>query len=276
MKKFYSIRMPVQFNLALLNLALLILVSSAFNISIIHPAFANQLEIINLNHRPAKELIPILEPLIDKNGSISGEKYVLFIRTSYKNFQQIKEALITLDADFRQLSINIMQESATTMKQYGFKVSKDNKKTNAKVYSTQHSASNPKQQTIQVTEGQWATLQTGMSIPSISRSKNPNGTITESIQYKTILSKLKIHPVINGDKINIKIKSFTGSKDSINSGTTQGINTSVTGKLGEWIALGGITSANNNSASGFVFSTKRTSDSSQQIFIKIDITKYQE
>ena len=271
MKNFYSIRIPL-----LLKLALLILATSAFNSGIITSAFANQLEIINLNHRPAKELIPILEPLIDKNGSISGEKYVLFIRTSYKNFQQIKEALVTLDADFRQLRIDIMQESATTMKQYGFNVSKDNKKTNSKVYSTQHSASNPKQQTIQVTEGQWATLQTGMSIPSISRSKNPNGTITESIQYKTILSKLKIHPIIKGDKINVKIKSFTGSKDSVNSGGAQGINTSVTGKLGEWIALGGITSVNNNSTSGFVFSTNRTSDSSQQIFIKIDITKYRE
>ena len=271
MKIFYSIRMPI-----LLNLVLLILLSSAFNISIINSALANQLEIINLNHRPAKELIPILKPLLDKNGSISGEKYVLFIRTSYKNFIQIKEALVTLDADFRQLRINIMQESAATMKQYGFNITKENKKTNAKVYTTQHSASNPKQQTIQVTEGQWATLQTGMSIPSISRSKNPNGTITESIQYKTIMSRLKIHPLINGDKINIKIKSFTGSKDAINSGSIQGINTSVTGKLGEWIALGGITSAKDSSKTGFTFSTNRTSESTRQLFIKIDITQYQE
>lgn len=239
-------------------------------------AFAYELEIVNLNHRPAKEIIPIIKPLIDKDGSISGEKYVLFIRTSYKNFQQIKSALTTLDADFRQLRISIMQESAANMKRFGYNVTKDAKKTNAKVYSTQHAPSSTKQQTIQVTEGQWATLQTGMSIPSISRSQNPNGTITESIQYKTIVSRLKIHPVINGNMINVEIKSFTGNKDSVNSNTSQGLNTSVKGKLGEWIALGGITSATNKNSVGFIFSTHRTSDSSQQIFIKIDITKYQE
>lgn len=254
-------------------LALFIFISSIVNIDLVSSVYANQLEIVNLNHRPAKELIPILRPLLDKNGSISGEKYVLFIRTSYKNFQQLQKAIKTLDANFRQLSISIMQESAATMKRYGLSIEK-NKKTNAKNYSTQNSKTKPKQQTIQVTEGQWATLQTGMSIPSISRSKNPNGTITESIQYQTILSRLKIHPILNGDKINIKIKSFTGSKDSISSGATQGIDTSVIGNLGEWIALGGITTATESSKSGFTFSTKRNSDASRQIFIKINITKY--
>jgi len=242
----------------------------------ISTCFAYELEIINLNHRPAKEVIPILTPLLDKDGSISGEKYVLFIRTSYKNLQQLKTAISTLDADFRQLRISIMQESATTMKRYGYNVTKDTKKTNSIIYSTQHDSSNPKQQTIQVTEGQWATLQTGMSIPTISRAQNPNGTITESIEYKTIVTRLKIHPIINGDKVNVKIKSFTGSKDSINSDSTQGLNTSVIGTLGEWIALGGITSATDNSKTGFIFSTQRTSDLTRQIFIKIEITKYQD
>lgn len=245
-------------------------------VSLISSVFAYELEIVNLNHRPAKEIIPLLKPLVDKDGSISGEKYVLFIKTSYKNFQQLKKAITTLDADFRQLRISIMQESATNMKRYGYNVSKDAKKTNAKIYSTQRTSSNPKQQTIQVTEGQWATLQTGMSIPSISRSQNPNGTITESIQYKTIVSRLKIHPVINGNNINVKIKSFTGNKDAIESDAIQGINTSVTGTLGEWIALGGIISATDNSKTGFTFSTQRNSDLSQQIFIKIDITTYQD
>lgn len=239
-------------------------------------AFAYELEIINLKYRPAKELIPILKPMIDNDGSISGEKYVLFIKTSYKNFQQIKSALNTLDAAFRQLTISIMQESSANMKRYGYNVTKDATKTNAKVYSTQRKSSNPKQQTIQVTEGQWATLQTGMSIPSISRSKNANGTITESIQYKTIISRLKIHPVINGNNINVKIKSFTGSKDSVNSNSLQGINTSVIGKIGDWIALGGITSSTQNNQAGFIFSTQRTSDSTRQIFIKIDIKEYQD
>ncbi len=125
----------------------------------------------------------------------------------------------------------------------------------------------------QVTEGQWASIQTGISVPSISRSKNANGTITESIQYQTIVTRLKIQPQIIGDKVNLKIESSIGDKVT---SKTQRLNTTVRGKLNEWIALGGIRSAVDNSSSGFVFSTQRNSNAMKQIFIKINITKYQD
>jgi len=240
-------------------------------------SLANELEIINLNHRPAKDLIPILKPLLAKNASISGEKHVLFIRTSEKNLRQIKAAIKVLDADLRQLKISIMQESAQTMKQYGYSISKNKQATNANIFSTTRSRKNPRQQNVQVTEGQWATLQTGISVPEITRTKNSNGTITESIQYQTVITRLKIQPVIVGKKINIKIQSSTGLKRNVNQNNeTRGINTTVTGNLGEWIALGGITTANANSNSGFIFSTQRTSDSMQQIFVKVEISTYQD
>ena len=242
---------------------------------------ANELEIVNLNFRPASQIIPLVKPLLDKNGTISGEKYVLFIKTSRNNFNQIMEAVKILDAELRQLRISIMQESATTMKQFGFNASHKNKTTRAKILSTNRVNKNARQQTIQVTEGQWATLQTGISVPSISRTKNSDGTVTESVKYQSIITRIKIRPVINADKVVIKIKSSTGLKSTTNTGAGQahashGLNTQVTGYIGEWIALGGIRSADNNSGSGFIFSTHRNSESMRQIFIKVNITTYQD
>ncbi len=242
--------------------------------SLLSLANAYELEIINLNHRPASDIIPVIQPLLAKDGSLSGEQYVLFIKTSDKNLRQLKSVITMLDANLRQLSIAIMQESEATLKRYGFNISgKLQKKTKAKVYSTQHAANNLRQQQIQVTEGQWATIQTGISVPSISRAKNANGTITESIQYKTIVTRLKIQPQIVGNKVNLKIESSVGSKTT---SKTQRLNTTVQGKLNQWIALGGVRSAVDNSSSGFVFSTQHNSDSMKQIFIKINITKYQD
>lgn len=235
---------------------------------------AYELEIINLNHRPASEIIPVIKPLLDKDGSLSGEQYVLFINTSQKNLLQLKPVISMLDADLRQLSIIIMQESEVTMKRNGFKLSGVlPKKTKAKVYSTQHAANNLRQQQIRVTEGQWASIQTGISVPSISRSKNANGTITESIQYQTIVTRLKIKPQIIGNKVNLKIESSIGDKAA---STTRRLNTNIQGNLNEWIALGGIRSAVDNSSSGFIFSTQHNSNSMKQIFIKINITKSQD
>ncbi len=239
---------------------------------------AYELEIINLNHRPAQEIIPILKPLLEKDASISGEKYVLFIRASDETLQQIMSVLPTLDVELRVLRISIMQESAQMMKRYGFRIEpskqKSNNKSNLMIYSTKHSYNNPKQQVILVTEGQWASLKTGVTVPSITRSTNPDGTVTESIQYQTVYTRLKIQPVIRGKKITVKIQSYTGNKQNMNSG--QGIKTQINGNLGEWIALGGIVSNSKNSSKGFVFSTQRSSNSKQQIFIKIELTKYQD
>ncbi len=235
---------------------------------------AYELEIINLNHRPASEIIPVIKPLLAKDGTLSGEQYVLFINTSAKNLQQLRPVISMLDADLRQLTISIMQESEATMKQYGFKISGVvPKKTTAKVYSNQRAANNLRQQQIQVTEGQWASIQTGISVPSISRVKNANGTITESVQYQTIVTRLKIQPQIIGNKVNLKIESSIGDKATLK---TQRLNTTVQGKLNEWIALGGIRSAVDNSSRGFVFSTRHNSNSMKQIFIKINITTYQD
>ncbi len=240
----------------------------------LNSASAYEMEIINLNHRPASEIIPIIKPLLAKDGALSGEQYVLFITTSPKNLRQLKSVISTLDADLRQLSIAIMQESEAIMKQYGFKISGVlPKKTTAKVYSNQRAANNLRQQQIQVTEGQWASIQTGISVPLVSRVKNANGTITESIQYQTIVTRLKIKPQIIGNKVNLKIESSIGDKAT---SKTQRLNTTVQGKLNEWIALGGIRSAVDNSNSGFIFSTRHNSDSMKQIFIKINITKYQD
>lgn len=252
----------------------LIFLSLLIAIQPINTAIANELEIINLNYRPAKDILPILTPLLEKNGTISGEKYVLFIRTSAKNLSDLKKAIATLDADLRQLRISIMQESASNMKRHGFSVSSTSKKTNAIVYSTKEKTNKSNQQMIQVTEGQWATLQTGMSLPELTRTKNSNGTITESLEYKTIITRLKIQPILQGDNINVKVTSFTGKKNSHKSKTLQGLSTSVKGKVGQWIALGGITTPSSNQQSGYIFSTQHIAESNKQIFIKVEITQY--
>lgn len=243
-------------------------------LSVIKLSFAYNLEIINLNNRPAKDLIPILQPLLVDGASISGEKFVLFVKTSDLNLIQIKTALETLDADYRVLKISVLQESLNMMKRLGYQISGTNKKISASTYSTNRKSNNPKKQVIMVTEGQWASLQTGISVPMLYRTHNANGTVTVATQYQSVYTKLKLFPIINGDKVNMRIQSYTGDKKNV--ATSTGINTRITGDVGKWIALGGITEATSTSKSGYTFSTQRTSNSMQQIFVKIEITKYQE
>jgi type II secretory pathway component GspD/PulD (secretin) len=60
-------------------------------------AYAQQLEIIDLQYRLATDLIPVLAPLLDAGGVLTGTDDKLFVRTSPANFAQIREAVARLD-----------------------------------------------------------------------------------------------------------------------------------------------------------------------------------
>src|SRR5262249_43086351 len=64
-----------------------------------------RLEIIQLRHRTADQVIPALEPLLDRDATLSGQSGQLFVRTSPENLVELRRALETIDAPARRLQI---------------------------------------------------------------------------------------------------------------------------------------------------------------------------
>src|SRR5215216_6184113 len=67
----------------------------------------NALEIIALRHRTAEQVIPVLVPLIEAGGTLSGQGTQLFVRTSPANLSDIKLALESVDRPLRRLMISV-------------------------------------------------------------------------------------------------------------------------------------------------------------------------
>jgi len=70
-------------------------------------AVAQELEVIDLHHRLADDVIPVIEPLLAPGGVLTGMDDKLFVRTSAANLEQIRMAL----AATRQLLISVGQSS---------------------------------------------------------------------------------------------------------------------------------------------------------------------
>src|SRR5690606_38104769 len=51
------------------------------------PAFSQAPQVIELQYRTAEEIIPILQPLVEEGGALSGQDYTLFVRTSPANLE---------------------------------------------------------------------------------------------------------------------------------------------------------------------------------------------
>ena len=56
---------------------------------VLHAAVAaaqGSLEVLPLRHRSAEQVIPVLRPLVEAGGVLSGQGYRLFVRTSAQAF----------------------------------------------------------------------------------------------------------------------------------------------------------------------------------------------
>lgn len=238
-----------------------------------HEVFASEMEIIALKHRSADEVLPIIRPLLDRDAVASGMDYQLILRTSEKNSQQIKKLLERIDVPPRRLQISVMQnvDSETVARlievsgsvgiRRNARISVPGNGNNnglnveagqgrdrlaAKVISTRSLEDEHKTQQIQVLEGGRALVSSGQSVPVTQRQviQQPWGTqIVESIQYQDVNSGFFVQPRLNGDIVTVEISA---QNDSLapNTGNTpslrvQQTSTTVSGRLGEWMVVGG-------------------------------------
>ena len=206
-------------------------------------ACANELEIINLKHRSAEELLPIIQPLLGKDEVASGMNYQLILRASPHNIAQIRRLLDSIDTMPRRLKITVMQDvdSDTVERLVGVSVASG--QVGASVASTRSLEDDRKTQQLQVLEGNRAFVRSGQSVPVQQQVNSGWGTQVTTTQYRDVLSGFYVLPRVNGDNVTLEISSQNDSvaPNQIRTPTTrvQSTSSTVSGRLGEWIELGG-------------------------------------
>jgi type II secretory pathway component GspD/PulD (secretin) len=197
-------------------------------------AFAQgTLEVISLRHRTVDQVIPVLRPLLEPGGVLSGQFSSLIVRTSPENLVQIRAALDAIDRPARRLVISVRFDST--------------------LQSERSARGEQVDQRIQVLEGGQATISTG-----------------ESRNYAQAGTGIAVLPRVSGNNVTLEI----GAQQEAFSrgGAIQGERAASTigGRLGEWIDLGGASSTSSRSDSGILSSTERNTSGSRGIWVKVE------
>lgn len=74
----------------------------------------DRIEVINLQHRSAEDIIPLLQPVAGSQGAITGRNQQLIIRATPARIAQIRELLGPLDTAPRNLLVSVRQATTTT------------------------------------------------------------------------------------------------------------------------------------------------------------------
>jgi len=221
-------------------------------------AFAQgTLEVISLRHRTADQVIPVLRPLLEPGGVLSGQYNQLIVRTSPGNLAQIRAVLDSIDQPARRLTISVRfdnaQQSARSGVETDARISNRGSSANVRIEDSRSSRGEQVDQRIQVLEGGQAYISTG-----------------ESRNYAQTGSGIAVVPRVSGNNVTLDIgaqqEAFTRG------GAIQGerVVSTVSGRLGEWIDLGGASSASSRSDSGILSYRERTTTGNRGIWVKVE------
>lgn len=229
------------------------------------------LEVIALKYRTADQMIPLLEPFIDRNGSLSGMQNQLIVRTSPANLAELRKIIDQVDARPRQLLVTVRQDVdlATARREAelsgrvgigdsaGIAVpgsrgrddglvvqgGSGNTFVRGRIAARDVVASDANTQRVQVLEGNVAFIRIGQSVPVPSRQvvQSPYGTqVVESTQFRDLNTGFQVLPRVAGDTVTVEINPQRERPGRYpGAANVQGVSTVVSAPLGEWMEIGG-------------------------------------
>jgi type II secretory pathway component GspD/PulD (secretin) len=262
-------------------------------------ASADEARIIQLKHRTAAEVIPLIRPLLGPDDALSSMDYRLIIRTSDKNLKEVERILGQIDVAREQLRITVEQAIADQRDNVSQSVSGEIRvKDNARITLPEKSpdeggliiqkdklryntisrattARNINSQTIMTQDGQRAYIRIGQSVPHVKRilalgRRHP--VLIQDIEFQNVTTGFEVVPRVRGDRVQLEITPRLSSLQNPGTGLVnfQELSTTVETKRGEWLDLGQILGNRSEVERAILESAATTSGEHRTVRLKVE------
>jgi len=263
------------------------------------------LEVIPLRYRTAPEVIPIIQPLLPRDGTVSGFQGQLVVRTTPSNLEEIKRILASLDTAPRQLLITVRQDTDAGRSRSAAEISgsvggdhgrvtvpggretrggnvvlrEGDDHVRLQAFEGSGSQSDRGTQSVRVLEGREAFLSIGQATPVRERQVQRSvvgGRVVEQVvettQFRDTASGVYVRPRVAGDRVTVDIRA---QRESLSARPHRGVNvqgvvTTVSGRLGEWIEIGGASGETSAQQSALLERNSAVARDSRRVLIKIE------
>ncbi len=250
---------------------------------------AQDMQIITLKHRLADEILPVVQPLVERGGVITGTDNLLIVRTSADNFAQIQQAVAALDRAPRQLLISVGQGGVSNDDSAGIRGSatvgsgdvqvgvnrppgaESGVQVQAQARTLQTDAGSVS--SVRALEGSEAYIAVGQSRP-VTTTNVTSGwygpTVSQTTQYREASSGFYATARLSGDRVTLEISPQQQAFRSRGAIDTQRVVTTVSGRLGERIAIGAVGEQSSGSTNGLLRWGTRSSDSEYSAWVMVE------
>jgi hypothetical protein len=256
-------------------------------------AWAQGLETIPLHYRMAEELLPILQPLLPPGSAITGSGNVLFVRTDVTTLRQVRAAVASIDRAPRQLLITVgqatgAQGSGTSVRgsatigsgdvQAGInRPPADSAGAQVVIHSGTARDDIRNVSSVRALEGYETYVSLGQSRPvtatTVTAGVHYPPVVSQSTGFRDVQTGFYATPRVSGDRVTLEIsprqQRSTGNGPDAPV-TTGRITTTVAGRLGEWLHIGGSTDSSGGSDRGLVTWGTRAELTQYSAWVKVD------
>jgi type II secretory pathway component GspD/PulD (secretin) len=130
-------------------------------------------------------------------------------------------------------------------------------------------------QTVQVLEGNAAFIRLGESVPVRSRTvvTTPQGVReVESVEYRNVDTGFYATPRVSGEQVTVQLAARRDAMLDRETGAAriQRVDSVVSGRLGEWIEVGGATEEASSVETGTVSRRSAAGSDRRRTYIKVD------
>lgn len=258
-----------------------------------------ELEVITLKYRTAQDVIPILQPFVNSaGGTLTGTQNQLIVRTTPMNLAEIRQILAGIDTLPKRLIITVRQDTGLNLQRREAEISGNAKIGNAQVIVPRRSGSGlvveqsgggstvrgrvldgwssqdeNATQRLQVLEGGQAFIRAGQSVPVQGQTviSTPQGAQTvDSVQFRDVTSGFYVRPRVSGDIVTVEINQQRDTPAVGGSVNVQQASSVVSGRLGEWMELGGIAQQRSQQNKTLTSRDSDRSSDQRRIYIKVE------
>lgn len=268
-------------------------------------AQADSISTIQLQNRPAEEVIPVIEPMLGPNDAITGQGFKIFLRSSPDTLARVRDMISVLDTPAKILQVSVFQGSERDLGELGISANIQIESGDASVdignggdnkdgaggsitysttdgiasidgISTQKSLRDNPIHRVRVTEGTEAYIETGEQIPYFyGAAWAGRRGFAGAIEYKDAITGFYVLPRVRGDNVILEVSPFKSSRSNTSGDkiATQSANTTITGRVGEWLLIGGVTEQlqRSQNATGTTVATQSRDNTS--IWIRADLVQ---
>jgi hypothetical protein len=220
-------------------------------------ACAQTLQVIELRRRTAQEVIPVLQPLLEPGGALTGQDYKLFVRE-----QQIESERLSVSGTVARGNV-----AASVNEPAG-------RRSGATVHATNDSlrTQGGGVSSVQVMEGGSAFVATGTSLPVVTTLAAGGGRrpwAVSSTSYRDLASGFTVTPRVRGELAILEIEH---QQEGVERGQieTQRLATQVSARLGEWVRLGGVSENVSTEQRGILTRSQQTRSDELSLWVKVN------